>query len=346
MRTVKAVGFREHGGLEQVEVLQVDVPDPGPGEARVRVEASALNHLDLFVLQGWPGLELEMPHVGGSDMAGVVEEVGEDVGDVAPGDPVVLYPSVSCGACRFCARGEVPMCRAHRLIGEHQRGTLAEEVVVPAANLRTRPEGFPAEDAAAAALAGLTAWRMLLTRGRLRAGESVLVVGSGGGVNTMAVQIARFAGARVTVVAGGEEKTKRARALGAHETVDYTEEEDWHRMLLSRRDGRGFDLVVDNVGKATWLKSLKACARGGRVVTVGGTTGYDPSAGLNYVFWKQLDILGSTMGTPQEFDQVMDHVYRGDLDAVVDRQLPLEEGPGGYRALEEGDVFGKVVVTP
>lgn len=344
---MKALGFHEHGGLENLELLDLDAPSPGPGEARVRVEAAALNRLDLFVLKGWPGLDLEKPHVGGSDMVGVVEDVGEDVEDLAEGDRVVLYPSLSCGACRFCEEGEVSLCREHRLVGEHERGTLAEEVVLPAANLFKVPEDTPlgTEQLAAAPLTFLTAWRMLVTRGALQAGEDVLVVGAGGGVNTAAVQIADHAGADVTVVSGGAEKAKRVRDLGAVDTVDYTQVEDWHKELLSRRGGDGFDVVVDNVGEATWTKSLKACARGGRVLVVGGTTGYNPPAGLNYLFWKQIDVRGSTMGTRREFRTVMDLVFDGTLEPQVARAFPLDEGAEAYRFLREGGGFGNVVVT-
>lgn len=345
---MKALGFHEHGGVDQLEVLEMDRPTPDEGEALVRVEAAAMNRLDLFVLGGIPGIDLEMPHVGGADMAGVVEETGPGVTDLEEGDRVVLYPSMSCGDCRFCARGEVPMCRQHHLTGEHTRGTFREYATFEAGRLLKVPDHVDIDPSglAAAPLTFLTAWRMLVTRGRIEVGEDVLVVGSGGGVNIASLQIAERAGCDVTVVAGGAEKAKRAEGLGADATVDYTEDGDWHKTLLSHRDGRGFDVVVDNVGETTWQRSLKAAARGGRVLVVGGTTGYNPPAGINYLFWKQIDVRGSTMGTPQEFEDVMDQVFHGDLTPVVDRVVPLEEGARAYEAMEAGDHFGKIVLRP
>lgn len=345
---MKALGFHEHGGIENLEILDLDRPSPGDGEALLRVEAAALNRLDLFVLGGIPGIELEMPHVGGSDTCGVVEETGDGVTDLKEGDRVVLYPSMSCGDCRFCEKGEVSMCRRHHLTGEHTPGVFREYAAFEEDRLWKVPEHVDIDSTglAAAPLTFLTAWRMLVTRGDLVAGEDVLVVGAGGGVNVAALQIAKHAGADATVVAGGAEKAKRAQGLGADATVDYTEDEDWHKTLLSQRDGRGFDVVVDNVGDATWQQSMKAAARGGRVVCVGGTTGYNPPAGLNYLFWKQLDIRGSTMGNPREFDAVMNKIFEGELDPVVDQVRPLEDGAGAYEAMEEGDHFGKIVLRP
>jgi NADPH2:quinone reductase len=342
-RAMRALGFREHGDLSKLEVLDVPMPEPGPGGVRIRVHAAALNRLDLFVLKGWRGLDLQMPHIGGSDAAGVVEKVGEGVTAWRPGDRVVVWASLSCGHCAMCRKGEVSLCREHRLIGEHTRGVFAEHAVVPAANLKRVPEGFPFEQAAAASLAFLTAWRMLVTRARLRAGESVLVVGAGGGVNTAAIQIARLAGARPILVVGSTDaKLKAAQALGADHGI--LASAAWEKEVSRLTDKRGADVVVDNVGAATWSKSLRAAARGGRIVTVGGTTGYDFPMEVNQVFWKQLDVLGSTMGTRDEFDAVMDLVFAGRLKAVVDEVFPLERGPDAYRRLSEGKAEGKVVL--
>ena len=342
---MRGFGFHEHGDLSNLKLVELPTPEPGPGEVRVKVAFAALNRLDLFVLKGWKGLELPKPHVGGSDGAGVVDAVGPGVSGWKAGDRVVVFPSLSCGACHLCRRGEVSLCAKHHLLGEHQGGMAKEYAVVPAANLKRVPEGFPLEEAAAAALTAVTAWRMMVTRGRLRAGETVLVVGAAGGVNTMAIQVARLAGAaQVLVTATSEEKASVAKSLGADHVLPA--ESDWHKEVFRLTDRRGADLVVDNVGARTWGKSLRAAARGGRIVTVGGTTGYDPPAEINQVMWKQLEIVGSTMGTREEFDLAMDLVFQGRLRAVVDEVFPLERGQEAYRRLAEGKARGKVLLRP
>lgn len=342
---MKALGFTEHGDWKNLRVVELPVPEPGPGEVRVRVKFAALNRLDLFVLKGWKGLELEKPHVGGSDVAGLVDKAGAGVSGWAHGDRVVVYPSTSCGQCESCRRDEVSMCLNHRLIGEHRRGGFAEYLVVPARNLKRVPDGFPLDQAAAASLVFLTAWRMLITRARLRAGESVLIVGAGGGVNTAAIQVAKLAGAGpILVTATTKEKGDLARSLGADAIMDARG--DWHKEVHSLTGKRGVDVIVDNVGEATWGKSLRAAARGGRIVTVGGTTGYDPKAELNQVFWKQLSVIGSTMGDPHEFNTAMDLVFEGKLRAVIDARYPLSEGVEAYRRLAEGGAQGKLLVEP
>jgi len=342
---MRAFGFHAHGGLDNLQLVEVETPEPAAGEVRIRVAAAALNRLDLFVVKGWRGLDLPKPHIGGSDGAGVVDAVGEGVTDFVVGDRVVVYGSLSCGACADCARGEVSLCATHRVFGEHSRGALAEQAVVPAANLLKVPDDFPLENAAAASLTFLTAWRMLVTRARLRAGERVLVVGSAGGVNLAAIQIAQLAGAAdVHVVATQPQKAVHARRFGASHV--YASDAAWHKEALAATGGRGFDVVVDNVGEATWGKSLRAVARGGRIVTVGGTTGYGPSAEINQIMWKQIDILGSTMGTRAEFETVMALVFAGRLEAIVDSVFPLSDGAKAYERLASGQAVGKVIVRP
>lgn len=340
---MRALGFHEHGDLSKLQSIDLPVPEPGPGEVRIRVHHAALNRLDLFVLKGWKGLELEKPHVGGSDAAGLVDKLGPGVEGWAPGDRVVLYASLSCGRCHHCQRGEVSLCAKHHLIGEHKRGVFAEHAVVPAANLVRVPEGFPLRDAAAASLVFLTAWRMLVTRGRLRAGESVLVVGAAGGVNAAAIQIAKLCGASPIIAVGtSAEKLALAKAHGADHLLPA--DGAWEKEVFRITGKRGADVVVDNVGEKTWGRSLRAAARGGRIVTVGGTTGYNPPAEINQVFWKQLEIVGSTMGTPQEFATVMGLLFEGRLKAVVDREYPVAEGVEAYRRLAEGKAEGKVLI--
>lgn len=343
---MRAFVLDRHGGAEAQRAATIPTPKPRAGEALVAVEACALNRLDLFVRAGWPGLKLEMPHVGGSDVAGRVVAVGEGADAALVGKRVALYPSLGCGRCEWCRRDDASLCPEHRLIGEHVPGGLAEYVTLPAANARPIPDSLSTVEAAAAALVFLTAWRMLVTRGGLTAGETVLVVGSGGGVNTAAIQIARLAGAsRIFVAGGSPEKLARAKALGATDVIDYRSE-PFERAVFKATEKRGVDVVVDNVGAATYEKSLRALARGGRLLVVGGTTGYNPPAALNQIFWKQVSVIGSTMGSRAEFDRVMDLVAAGRLSPVVDRVLPLERAADAFGALEAGELFGKIVLTP
>ncbi len=340
---MRALGFHEHGDVKNLQIVDLPTPKPGPGEVRVRVHFAALNRLDLFVLKGWKGLELAKPHVGGSDIAGVVDALGEGVTNWAQGDRVVVYPDLSCGTCAACRRGDIPLCLKHRLLGEHERGGFAQSICVSAASLKRVPESVPLEHAAAASLVFLTAWRMVITRGRLRAGESCLIVGAAGGVNSAAIQIAKLAGAHpIFVVGTSQAKLEVARGLGADHLLDANGA--WEKEAFRISEKRGVDLVIDNVGEKTWTKSLRTAARGGRIVTVGGTTGYNPSAELNQVFWKGLDILGSTMGTRDEYDTVMDLVFAGRLSAVIDTVHKLEAGAEAYTRLASGDATGKVLL--
>lgn len=342
---MRAAFFREHGGPEVLEVDELPDPEAGRGEVVVRVRAVALNHLDLWARRGLPGLELEFPHVGGSDIAGVVERVGEGAGSWSPGDRVVVNPSLWCGECEWCVRGEESLCRRYRVLGEHVDGGLAEEVRVPARNLLALPEGVPFERAAAAPLVYQTAWRALLNRGGLRAGESVLVTGASGGVATAAVQIAKLAGAAVYAVTSGPENVRRVRELGADVVFDRLEEE-FSRSVWEATGKRGVDLVLDSVGEAVWEGCVRALAKGGRLVTYGATTGADGRVDIRRVFWNQLDIRGSTMASRAEFEEVMALVFAGRLDPVVDAVLPLDEIREAHARLEEGALFGKVVLTP
>ncbi len=343
---MKAIVFYRHGDPDVLEVAELPTPHPGPGEVLVRVRACAMNHLDLWVRRGIAALRLEMPHIPGSDVAGVVAEVGPEVSGVEVGDRVVVNATLSCGQCEFCLRGEDNRCRQGSILGEHVRGGYAEYVVVPARNVLKLPEGFPFEEAAAASLVFLTAWHMLITRGALRPGEDVLIVGAGGGVNTAALQIAKLAGARVIVVASNAEKAERARALGADHVIDRSQEPDWSRAVWQWTGKRGVDVVVDNVGQATWMKSIRALRPGGRMLVVGATSGPSPEDfDIRYVFSRQISILGSTMGTQHDFRTVMGLVFAGRLRPVIDRVLPLtQEGAReGHRLLEAGAVFGKIV---
>jgi len=335
--------FHEFGGPEVLRVEEVERSRPGRGEVLLRVEAVALNHLDLWVRRGLP-IETPMPHIGGSDVAGVVEEVGEGVDGGLVGTRVVVDPSLACGRCEWCRRGEQSLCVDYRILGEHTQGGLAEYVVVPAANLLAVPAGFPVERAAAAPLVFLTAWRGLVTRGRLRAGESVLVTGASGGVGSAAVQIARLAGARVHAVTTTE-NVERVRALGADVVYDRTQV-DYSKEVWRETGKRGVDVVLDSVGAAVWKQNVRALARGGRLVAYGATTGAVAETDLRQLFWKQLEIVGTTMSTRAEFETVMRLVFEGRLDPVVDVVWPLERVREAHERLERGEHFGKVVLVP
>jgi NADPH:quinone reductase-like Zn-dependent oxidoreductase len=338
---MKAAIFSEFGGPEQVRIADVPMPEPGPGEVRLRVVASALNHLDLWVRRGLP-IEVTMPHIGGSDVAGVVDEAGPGVAGLEPGARVVVDPSLSCGECEWCRLGEQPLCDHYRILGEHTQGGFAEYVVVPARNVYPVPDGYAMEAAAAAPLVFLTAWRGLMTRGRLAAGESVLVTGASGGVATAAVQVAKHAGARVYAVTTGEH-VERVRALGADVVYD-REQVDYAKETWKDTGKRGVDLVFDSVGEATWRQNVRAAARLGRIVVYGATTGPKLETDGRVLFWKQLDIMGTTMSNRREFEAVMALVFAGKLRPVVDVVLPLDEARAAHERLEAGRQFGKIVL--
>lgn len=342
---MKAVYFESHG--DRGVLRYGDVPDPevGPGEVRVRVRACALNYLDIWVRRGWPGLTLRMPHWCGADVAGEIAEAGPGVEGWHVGERVVVDPGITLGEDEYTRRGEDSVSPGYRILGEHRRGGAAEYVVVPAANLHRLPAGIGFPEAAAPLLVGLTAWRMLIHRAALRPAETVLVVGAGGGVNSMAIQVARLAGARVLVVAGSAEKAEAALRLGAAEAFDRTRG-DWVREVLARTEKRGVDVVVDNVGRATLAASLRAVARGGRIVVVGNTSGPLTEIDLRFLFAKQVSLIGSTMGSHQDFRVVTGLLWSGALRPVIDRTYPLSEGIEAYRRLEEGRHFGKIVLLP
>jgi len=341
---MKAIAFHEHGGIEVLQTAELPVPDVGRNDVLVRVRAVALNHLDLFVRKGLPGLHLDMPHILGSDIAGEVVAMGEDVTRWQTGDRVLLDPTLSCGTCALCLRGEDNYCRQFGVIGEHVRGGYAQYIAVPARNVYPLPGKLPFADAAAIPLVYATAWRMIVTQARVRPGEIVLILGIGGGVASAALQVARVMGAEVWVTSGSDEKLKKAQALGATQTFNYSQE-DWGAAVWERSGRRGVDVVLDNVGQATWSSSLRTLRTGGRLVTCGATTGPQGSTNINLVFWRQLQILGSTMSTQGEFQDMLRQVEIGRLRPVVDRVLPLESAQTAHRLLEAGEQFGKIVLA-
>jgi NADPH:quinone reductase-like Zn-dependent oxidoreductase len=343
---MKALCFYEHGELDVLQYTDVPDPEPGPGQVLVRVRACALNHLDVWVRQGWPGLKLDMPHWTGADVAGEVAALGAGVTGWQVGQRVVVDPGISTREDEFTHRGEHSLSPGYVILGEHVRGGQAEYAVVPAANLMPIPDGWDFEQAAAPLLVSLTAWRMLIHRAKLRAGESVLVVGAGGGVNSMALQIAKLAGATVYALTSSEQKMERACELGADAALNYRQTPRWSKAIYEMTDRRGVDVVVDNVGQATLAQSMRAVARGGRIVIVGNTSGPQAEIDVRFIFGKQISIVGSTMGSHQDFRDVMELVWAGKLRTVVDRVMPLGEGRAAFAALERGEQFGKIVLTP
>ncbi|MDT8370157.1 MAG: zinc-binding dehydrogenase [Longimicrobiales bacterium] len=356
---MRAARFAEHGGPEVLRVEAIPIPEPGPGEVRVRVDVAALNHLDLWVRRGLP-IEIAMPHIGGSDLAGRVDALGEGVATaggldgervpLAEGDRVVIDPSLDWLDPTFdpATWGERSPADL-RLIGEHTDGGFAEYAVVPAANVVPIPESLGSEVAAAASLTGVTAWRGLVTRGGLRAGETVLVTGASGGVSTMAIQIAKARGATVVAVTSTP-WVERVEALGADLVLDRTAggtgTADWATGARSATGGRGVDLVLDSVGAPMWAGITRALAPGGRVVSYGATGGARVEIDLRHHFWKQTSFLGSTMGSPSDYRAAMRAVAAGAVTPVIHARLPLDDIAEAHRMLEAGEVFGKVVVLP
>jgi NADPH:quinone reductase-like Zn-dependent oxidoreductase len=340
---MRALTLTELGGIDRLLVQDVPTPEvERPDDVRIRVRAAALNHLDLFVLDGLPGVKIQFPHIVGTDAAGVVDRVGSEVKNVKPGDWVVVNPGISCGTCAQCTAGQEPYCRTFGIMGEHRPGTVAEYIVVPAGNVAVAGKHLSWPEAAALPLSNLTAWRMLVTRASLRPDETVLIWGIGGGVAVAALQIAKHLGATVIVTSSSDEKLARARSLGADHVVN-------HRTADVAREVRtltkiGADVVVDSVGEKTWDQSLKALRPGGRLVTCGATTGPHVQLDLRRLFWFQWSLLGSTMGTRREFAEMMAVANSGKLTPVVDTVVPLADGPKAYERLASGAQLGKVVI--
>lgn len=343
MTRMKAVFFEEHGGPDVLRFGEQPTPQPKPGEVLVRLEAAALNHADLFVRAGWPGLKLTLPHILGADGAGRVEALGAGATRWQPGQRVVINASICTQEDEFTRSGRENLCRHWELLGETLPGTYAQYVAVPAGNLLEIPGDFPAGDAAAAALVYLTAWHSLVRRGQLQTGETLLIVGASGGVNTASIQIGKHLGLTVIVVGSSAEKLQLARQLGADHVIDRSQQEDWSRAVYLLTEKRGVDAVVDNVG-VTFMQSLRALRKGGRLLTVGNTGGPKFEIDNRYLFGKHLSILGSTMGTYKDFAEVMALVFAGTLKPVVDRTYPLAEARAAHERMEAGGQLGKLVL--
>ncbi|HEY8040259.1 MAG TPA: zinc-binding dehydrogenase [Polyangiaceae bacterium] len=340
----EAVVLRAHGGPEVLVRETIDLPEPGPREVRVRVRAVAINHLDMWVRRGLPNLKLEYPHRLGADIVGEVDALGPGVhGPFKPGDRVVVNPGVSCGVCDRCLSGQDNLCRQYAILGEHTQGGYARHAVVPDANLLPYPGDLPFNQVAAVPLVFLTAWQMVVEKARVRPGQTVLVQAAGSGVSSAAIQIARLHGARVIATTSTDAKADRARALGADEVINYVTQ-DFVAEVKKLTGKRGADAVIEHVGGEVMTKSVLAVAAGGRIVTCGATAGFEPKIDLRHVFFRQVEILGSTMGSKGALFPILEHVKAGRLKPVVDRVLPLWEAAQGHRALESREVFGKIVL--
>ncbi|HEX7981423.1 MAG TPA: zinc-binding dehydrogenase [Gemmatimonadaceae bacterium] len=342
---MRGLTISAHGGLDRIE-LRDDLPTPSlssNGQVRVRVLAAALNHLDLFVVGGLPNVRITPPWILGSDAMGLVDQVGDDVTDVAVGDAVLINPGLSDRTCSYCLEGEQPLCPHFSILGEQLPGTMAEYVVVPAVNVRRVPSDADPAEGAAFTLSSLTAWRMLTSRARLQSGEHVLIWGIGGGVALACLQIAKLLGAFVTVTSGSDAKLERAVAMGADDAINHRGV-DVGREMRSRTGKRGVDVVVDTVGEATWSQSLGALGRRGRLVTCGGTSGPMVTTDVRRLFWNQWSILGSTMGNDAEFDAIVEHFRAGRLHPPIDRVYGLAEGRDAFERMANAEQFGKIVI--
>ncbi len=340
---MKATLFHKHGGPEVLEYTEFPTPEPQAGEVLIRLRAASLNRMDVFVRNGWPGLKLEMPHINGADGAGVIESIGSGVTDFRSGDRVVINPNLGCGQCEYCQRGRDNLCRNWHLLGETIRGTYAEYVCVPSGQLYKLTDDFDLHMAAAAALVYQTAWHSMVKRGEVNAGETVAIVGAGGGVNSASIQIAKYLGARVIVIGSNTKKLTEAEALGADILIDRSQETDWSKAVFTATERQGVDVVVDNVG-TTFPLSLRALKKGGRLLTVGNSGAPRFEIDNRFIFAKHLSILGSTMSTRADFSEVMELIVTGKLKAVLDKTFPLKDAAAAQERLWNGENFGKITL--
>ena len=342
---MKAVIFSQHGGPEVLKYTEGPDPQIKANEVLVEVRACALNHLDVWVRAGLPGIKIPLPHILGDDVAGVVREAGELVTWTKPGDEVMVQPGVSCGHCVECLAGRDNMCDEYDMIGYRRDGGYAELLAVPGVNVIPKPGNLSWPEAAALPLVTLTAWHMLVTQARVQPGEDVLIHAAGSGVGSLGIQIAKLRGARVIATASSDAKLTKARELGADETVNYTRD-DWPKEVKKLTNGRGVDVVFEHTGAATWPGSIVSLKKGGRLVTCGATSGYDARTDLRQVFYRHLTILGSMMGSKAELLSAMNFIGTGQIRAVVDRTLPLAEARKAHELMEDRAQFGKLVLMP
>jgi NADPH:quinone reductase-like Zn-dependent oxidoreductase len=341
--TMRAAVFYEHGNRDVIRLEQVVMPAPAKDAVRIKVQACALNWLDVGIRRGPQFGAVPLPLITGVDVSGVIDAVGSDVAGWSAGDEVTFYSLVTCGECEHCRDGELTVCAQHKIIGEHTNGGLAEYTVVPARNLIAKPKNLTHIEVAALPVVSKTAWHMLISIARLQAGETVFIPGAGGGVASMGIQIAKYAGATVIASTSTAAKMERARELGADHVVNYRDD-NWVEQVIDLTDGRGVDVAQDLVGALTWSDSLRTLARNGRLVVCGSHSGKSFNLRIPQIYHRQLNILGSNGGTYNELRHCLQLANRGILRPVIDRVLPLSQIREGHRILEEHDHFGKVVI--
>ena len=341
---MKAVVIHEHGGVEKLRYENVQIPAIREDEVLVEIKALALNHLDLWVRQGLPAFKLSMPHILGSDAAGIVSKAGKFVNNVRVGDPVLLAPGWGCGYCPHCLAGDDNLCRNYQILGETTNGVYAEYVKVPATNAFPLPEGLNFTEAAAVPLVFLTAWHMLVHQVKIKPGQTILVLAAGSGVGSAAIQIAKLFQANVIATASSEAKLQKAKELGADDTIQY-QKKDFLKEVKRLTGKQGVDVVFEHVGEATWAQSIKALRKGGTLVTCGATSGHDAVTDLRYVFFKELKILGNLMGRKSDLREAL-QFFPHKLKPVIDRIMPLKEVARAHQLLMQREQFGKIVLTP
>jgi NADPH:quinone reductase-like Zn-dependent oxidoreductase len=340
---MKAVVITEHGELDKVKLADIPKPRPAAGEVLIQVKSAALNHLDIWVRKGRRGVTLSMPHVLGSDGAGVVSEIGAGVEGVAVGDEVIINPGLSCGKCEFCGRGEQSECASFSIVGMGRHGTFAEYVAVPAGNVYRKPSHLSFDEAAALPLAYVTAWRLLMTRAELKPEQTLLIHGIGGGVALAALQLAKLAGGVVIVTSSSDDKLKRAEQLGADHRINYKTSE----VASAVKDitvGRGVDVVLETVGAATWPVDFACVRRGGKIVICGVTGGPTADTNLQALYWNHVTVMGSTMGSNDDFRGILSAAAAVKLKPVIDSVFPQDKFKEAIQRMEQGAQFGKIIL--
>ncbi len=341
---MKALVFEEHGGIDNLKVKDVPEPKIKKNEVLIKIKRAAFNHLDLFVLRGWKGLEVSFPHICGADGTGKVVDVGEEVKNFKVGDEILINPGISCMSCSFCLKGEHSLCKSFGILGEQFPGTFAEFLAIPYYNLTLAPEHLNEEERAALPLTFLTAHRMLRSKAKIKAGDLILIHGISSGVSLACLLLAKVSGCKVIVTSSKEESLEKAIKFGADYKINYKKENVLKR-VMEITSGEGVDFVVDSVGRETWLTSLKILKKGGAILTCGATSGPNPEEEIRLIFWKQISIYGSTMSSISEFQEMVKIVKENKIKPIIDSVFPLEEGREGYKKLEEGKHFGKIVLS-
>lgn len=341
---MKAAFIHEHGNLDKIQIGDLDAPIISPNEVLIETKFGALNHLDIFVVRGWPGLTLNMPHVIGADGSGIVKEIGSEVTTLSVGDKITINPGISCGKCEMCLSGQQVFCKQFSILGENKWGTFAQYLKLPEISVLKIPEGFSLEKAAAAPLTFLTAWRMLITQAGIKPNEYVFIHGAGGGISSAAIQIAKYFGAKVITTTSTSRKIEMAMNLGADHVINYKEIKDYRNQVFELTNKHGIDVVIDNVGQATFPTSIRLLRPGGRLITCGVTSGPFSKINIADIFWKHLEIKGSTMANQGEFRAVMQLVLDGTLNPIIDKVYPLEKVREAEEYLSDGNQFGKILI--